>query len=61
MTIQCCVCKKVKDEESWTKQQVVSPKDVSHTYCPICLNRSRADFAKEVQRANLSPPVTVTV
>lgn len=36
MTIQCCVCHKVKEQGEWIRPtQTVS--NASHTYCPVCL------------------------
>ena len=60
MTVQCCVCKKVKVEESWTITGIDRPKDVSHTYCPVCLRQSQAAMAAERLRANVTQPVTAT-
>lgn len=60
MTIQCCVCKKVKVEESWTSNATERAGDVSHTYCPVCLRQSKATMAAERLRANATQPVTVT-
>ncbi len=48
MTIQCCVCEKVKDDSRWIHRKIDSPKDVSHTYCPHCLEQSLGAMRKEL-------------
>ncbi len=58
MTVQCCVCKKIKLEDSWTKSQLERPHDVSHTYCPACLRVSEAAMAIERLQANAVHPLT---
>ncbi len=57
MTVQCCVCKKIKHEDSWTKAQLELPHEVSHTYCPVCLRASEAAMAVERLKANAAHPV----
>ncbi len=48
MTIQCCVCEKVKDDNRWIHRQIDHPKEVSHTYCPHCLEQSLGIMRKEL-------------
>lgn len=57
MTVQCCVCKKVKDDGTWKLENRIHRTDVSHTYCPICLKASVANMAVERQRADRAQPV----
>lgn len=57
MTLQCCVCKKVKDDETWKLEDRIHRTDVSHTYCPICLKASVAAMAIERQHADIVQPV----
>ncbi len=57
MTLQCCVCKKVKDDETWKREDRIHRTDVSHTYCPVCLKASVAAMAIGRQRADLGQPV----
>jgi ssDNA-binding Zn-finger/Zn-ribbon topoisomerase 1 len=35
MTVQCCVCRKYRVNDSWKKNTKVDER-VSHTYCPKC-------------------------
>ncbi|HPO15206.1 MAG TPA: hypothetical protein PLI09_17315 [Candidatus Hydrogenedentes bacterium] len=48
MTVQCCVCAKVKEDNHWVHRHVERPKDVSHTYCPNCLEQSLNVMRKEL-------------
>lgn len=57
MTVQCCVCKKIKQEDSWKNASLVRPQEVSHTYCPACLRASEAAMAIERLQANAAHPV----
>lgn len=57
MTLQCCVCKRVKDDETWILEDRIHRADVSHTYCPICLKATVANIATERKRADLAHPV----
>lgn len=38
MTVQCCVCKKIRKGARWVKPQKVAlvKHDISHGYCPKC-------------------------
>jgi hypothetical protein len=58
MTMQCCVCKKVKDENSWKNSQNERPAEISHTYCPTCLHMSRVSMAEERRLADLGQPAS---
>lgn len=57
MTVQCCVCKKVRVDQSWTLENRIHRADVSHSYCPVCLKASVAAMAVERRRADLAQPV----
>jgi hypothetical protein len=57
MTVQCCVCKKVRDDQVWKLEDRIHRADVSHTYCPVCLKASVAAMAVERHRADLVQPL----
>lgn len=43
MMIQCCVCQKIRQpNKSWIEQSTEG-EEVSHTYCPLCLQQAMAD------------------
>lgn len=48
MTVQCCVCAKVKIDGKWIHDAIKHPHDVSHTYCPMCLEHSLAAMRAEL-------------
>lgn len=52
MTIQCCVCHKVKVQDEWIRPSQDHLGRVSHTYCPICLDRSLAAMRAERRLAS---------
>lgn len=54
MTVQCCVCKKVKAEDAWKHETLDRPAEVSHTYCPVCLKRSQTAMREERMQADLA-------
>ncbi|MCF6285564.1 MAG: hypothetical protein L3K26_10290 [Candidatus Hydrogenedentes bacterium] len=58
MTVQCCVCKKVKVDEAWKTTGIDHPREVSHTYCPTCFTMAQATMATERHQANIAHPVT---
>ena len=58
MTIQCCICKKIKVEDGWAKGGIESRSDASHTYCPVCLQQSATAMRAEQRQANLSQSLT---
>ena len=47
MTVQCCVCKKVKVNESWMTTAGNRLREVSHTYCPVCLGATKVAMENE--------------
>jgi hypothetical protein len=51
MTVQCCVCKKVRVENEWTRPACNTPEHASHTYCPTCLKVSLTAMRAELRRA----------
>ena len=57
MTLQCCVCKKVKEQGSWKFEDRTARADASHTYCPPCLKSSIAAMKAERHRADMARPV----
>jgi hypothetical protein len=41
MTIQCCVCGKIRADGQWSLHHEERHGDnISHTYCPICLKEA---------------------
>jgi hypothetical protein len=53
MQVQCCVCKKLRVGRSWVKpSEDVSQHDLSHGYCPACLDKAR----KEIQALRFQMP-----
>lgn len=43
MTIQCCVCHKIRDEHGWKAAPAAASSDssaTSHGYCPKCLKEA---------------------
>jgi len=48
MIVQCCVCKKVRDDGKWTRLDdapIPDTNDVSHGYCPECAANAFAQLA----------------
>jgi len=41
MTIQCCVCQKLRLDGKWVVREVphLPGESVSHTYCPRCVQK----------------------
>ena len=50
MTIQCCMCKKVKVDGHWVSRHSVSHGRVTHTYCPVCLALTLDEIKLEQSR-----------
>lgn len=46
MKVQCCVCKKVRDESGWvnTESGALQGQAVSHGYCPSCLEEAHREI-----------------
>lgn len=57
MTIQCCVCKKVKEGEGWKLEGLVGRPDASHTYCPHCFKNAMTALRAEQRRKRLAQSV----
>ena len=51
MVIQCCACKRVRQENRWI--EVNEPERVSqhasHGYCPPCADKATAEFERVAQ------------
>lgn len=56
MTIQCCVCKKVKEGENWKLDGHGGRSEASHTYCPRCLKSTVAEIRGQRRQAVLAQP-----
>ncbi len=40
MNIQCCVCKRVKENGQWQHATGTAHSHYSHSYCPECLREA---------------------
>jgi hypothetical protein len=49
MVIQCCKCHKVRAEGEWIRSHVARNEEVSHTYCPKCMEISLCEFQEEMK------------
>lgn len=47
MVVQCCVCKSIRDSGKWKKKPVSEGQQVSHTYCPHCLDKESAKLVAQ--------------
>ena len=49
MTVQCCVCDKVREVDGeWSSRSLnAMEKNVSHTYCPKCHAKAKASLKRE--------------
>ncbi len=58
MTVQCCVCKRVREGKAWyvmnVPEQALAP--ISHGYCPVCASRAFAELRAEAKRLRSQPP-----
>jgi len=52
MIVQCCVCKKVRENGLWTftDQVALDRQNVSHGYCPQCAANAFAQLSVTVVR-----------
>lgn len=48
MTVKCCVCRKVETDGKWAVADVSVGAGVSHTYCPVCLQRTLSELEDEL-------------
>lgn len=48
MKVQCCVCKRVKEDGLWGNAMELPRREVSHTYCPKCLEDATAEMHAEL-------------
>ncbi len=58
MTVQCCVCKKVKEDNQWVRRAVQTPGAISHSYCPHCLELSLQAMRTELARRRTAATAT---
>ena len=61
MTIECCKCKRVKEEGEWKRPAIVPADSISHTYCPACLAATTAEPLPSAKGYRLPPIVHVPV
>jgi len=47
MTVQCCRCKKLRIDDQWIRPRGAQDAQPSHTYCPLCLETTIAEFRAE--------------
>lgn len=45
LLIQCCACRRVKRERTWTDEAPEIRPTYSHGYCPVCLRRAMLEVA----------------
>ncbi len=63
MTIQCCVCGKIKDDGRWAMPGAFAADKatISHGYCPICfsnaLNEIHAQTSAQINGRETSMPL----
>ena len=57
MVIQCCKCHKVRTDGEWSRNFVAHHEEVSHTYCPKCLEISMREFQAEMKSLRGVPHV----
>lgn len=58
MIIQCCVCHKIRSEETWLEivNEAICDKVISHGYCPACFDAALIEvlsFANDANTATL--------
>ena len=53
MTVQCCVCHRVKIEDVWKHQSVERPQETSHAYCPVCLEKFMKAMREEIAQRRM--------
>ena len=49
MIVQCCVCKKVRDDNGDWVNPPRNLQEATHTYCPTCLAEARQQLLKQQQ------------
>jgi hypothetical protein len=61
MVIECCGCKRVREEGEWKRPAVVPADSISHTYCPACLATAQAQMVPSAKGYRVPPigPVPV--
>jgi len=57
MKQQCCVCKKLRQENEWIRSKEPITEKLSHTYCPACLSQTVRAMRAEVAAANACRPL----
>lgn len=58
MTIQCCVCRKVRDDHGWSSAATeAKPEQTSHGYCPACLKDVYRQIKAARYRALVPKPI----
>jgi len=45
ITVQCCVCGRIKSADGWNKERLKRNRQYSHGYCPDCFNRAMTEIA----------------
>jgi len=51
MIVQCCVCKKIRQEDNSWKIPVKGERGESHAYCPICKTSVLQEIKKNEEQA----------
>ncbi len=51
MVVQCCVCKKIRENDSWVEATFYfDPEEASHGYCPACSAQALAEIAEWLEK-----------
>ena len=63
MIVQCCVCRKYRENERWIETPPISDPacPVSHTYCPPCAERLFEEIRKECEEIAAEKPARIRV
>ena len=61
MTVQCCKCKRVKWRGTWVPEANWGLGEVSHTYCPVCVDETLQEIRKREFVVGNPTPVLATL
>ena len=58
MTVQCCVCKRIREGGQWLEwaDNSFPERNVSHTYCPLCAAGMFSTIQTEIRREGVFCP-----
>ncbi len=68
MTVQCCKCKRIRQDGRWQPTSAATETPASHTYCPACLLEAnvaifneRASFSRVRHARDILKSLAVTL